>query len=191
MSVSKWFDDRIQGVSDWLSTRLVTEWYAIISFIIILVLAATVRLSPVLSTWYQRSRVFFLRRFAYTRLLNVPILQHIFLLLYLGVNIFCLMFQYKDGKSHISSIPEVMLRCGTLSSINIIPLFLGRRSTVYNFLGIRLPIHVRLLFHHWIGTLSVSLCFVHIILSVVTGTHRNSMSASGIFVSFPSLHAVL
>jgi hypothetical protein len=75
------------------------------------------------------------------------------LAVYCGANFACLIVD-------VHSRSDVMLRLGLMSSVNMVPLFLGgHTSTVADGLGI--PLHVYYLAHHWIGRMFVVQALVH------------------------------
>lgn len=68
----------------------------------------------------------------------------------------------------IKSTSDLLLRSGTMASINMMPLFLGGRTSVLaNFLGISL--HTYYLAHHWIGRLVVIQSLLHVSLVIASG----------------------
>jgi hypothetical protein len=96
---------------------------------------------------------------------------------YFGINGFCM------GLG-ITSRSELMARSGMLASINLIPLFLGGRTSVLaNFLGISL--HTYYIAHHWIGRLVILQGLLHVGLAITSGRPWtfDSFQISGISVS--------
>ena len=86
----------------------------------------------------------------------------------------------------IRSRADLIARSGMMASINLIPLFLGgRTSMLANFLGISL--HTYYLAHHWIGRLVVIQSLLHVALVIAAGKPWtfDSSQVSGISVSLP------
>jgi hypothetical protein len=84
----------------------------------------------------------------------------------------------------IKNKADLMARSGMMASINLIPLFLGgRTSMLANFLGISL--HTYYLAHHWIGRLVIIQSILHIVLVIAAGKPWtfDSSQVSGISVS--------
>jgi hypothetical protein len=73
-------------------------------------------------------------------------------------------------------------RCGIMSSINMIPLFLaGRPSLLVSFMG--LPLHVHHLLHYWIGRVSILEAIFHLAFVLASRIDRKQSTVSGIVVS--------
>ena len=85
----------------------------------------------------------------------------------------------------IKSTSDLISRSGMMASINLIPLFLGGRTSVLaNFLGISL--HTYYLAHHWIGRIVVLQGLLHVGLVIASGKPWtfDSFQISGISVRF-------
>lgn len=81
-------------------------------------------------------------------------------LLFITVNIFCVSFQ-------VSSISEAGLRAGTLSMINMIPLFAGMHlSVLADLLGMSLRTYRRV--HRSAGLISFALMLFHVVVVVAS-----------------------
>jgi hypothetical protein len=84
----------------------------------------------------------------------------------------------------IETTSDLALRCGMMASVNMIPLFLGgRTSMLANFLGISL--HTYYLAHHWIGRIVIVQSLLHVGLVIASGKPWtfDSSQISGISVS--------
>jgi len=80
---------------------------------------------------------------------------------YMIINGFCMGLGIRTSS-------ELMVRCGVMASINIIPLFLGGRTNYFsNLLGISL--HTYYLAHHWIGRIVIFQSLLHVALVVSSG----------------------
>lgn len=89
----------------------------------------------------------------------------------------------------IRSRADLIARSGMMASINLVPLFLGgRTSMLANFLGISL--HTYYLTHHWIGRLVVIQSLLHVALVIAAGKPWtfDSSQVSGISVSLAITH---
>jgi len=70
------------------------------------------------------------------------------------------------GMSTVSCIPDAMVRAGKMAIVNMVPLFLGgRTSFVANWLGISLQSYY--LCHHWIGRIVLLESLIHLVLALV------------------------
>ncbi|TVY13064.1 Ferric/cupric reductase transmembrane component 7 [Lachnellula arida] len=68
----------------------------------------------------------------------------------------------------IKNTSDLIVRSGTMASINLIPLFLGGRTSMFaNFLGISL--HTYYLAHHWIGRVVIVQALLHVSLVLASG----------------------
>ena len=84
----------------------------------------------------------------------------------------------------IHDTSALIIRSGTMASINMIPLFFGgRTSTIVNFLGISL--HSYYLAHHWIGRVVVIQGLIHmgLVLRYRSPWTFDTLQISGITVS--------
>lgn len=154
----------------------VTQFYAIVAGGIIgllLIVRFVIRVIQFLQPW----SILLLRHALYPFLLK----RHRFLgpwtraevslqLLYLAVNIFCNSFGVSDVK-------EAGARAGTLSLINLIPVYFGvHLSFLGDLLGISLPAYR--FAHGSTGTMSVMLGLFHVIVNVA-GNPSFSYDVSG------------
>lgn len=81
---------------------------------------------------------------------------------YIFLNGFCMGLSIKNHS-------DLIIRLGTMTSINVIPLFLGSRtSLVADFLGFSL--HTYYLTHHWIGRVVIIQNLLHVGLGYVCVT---------------------
>lgn len=89
----------------------------------------------------------------------------------------------------IHNMSDLIIRSGTMASINIVPLFLGGRTNILaNFMGISL--HTYYLAHHWIGRVVIAQSLVHVALVIAVGKPWtfDSSQISGISVSIFANH---
>lgn len=69
----------------------------------------------------------------------------------------------------IKTRSDLMIRSGVMASINIIPLFLGGRTSVLaNFVGISL--HTYYIGHHWVGRIVILQGILYVGLAIASGT---------------------
>ena len=158
-----------------------TQWYAIS-------LAAS---AATLLTYYIGTVVstFLIVRFQYFALKNIvyPLLLRRFWTgtrfqgglvgIYIILNGFCMGLGIKSSA-------ELLTRSGLMASINLIPLFMGgRTSMLANLLGISL--HTYYLAHHWIGRVVIvqSLIHVGLVISSRKPWTIDSIQITGITVS--------
>ncbi|CZR55712.1 uncharacterized protein PAC_05600 [Phialocephala subalpina] len=100
---------------------------------------------------------------------------------YIVINGFCMGIGIKNTG-------DLLLRSGTMAAINMIPLFLGGRTSVLaNFLGI--SVHTYYLAHHWIGRVVILQSLLHVVLVIATGKPWtfDSSQISGISVSLSQM----
>jgi hypothetical protein len=77
---------------------------------------------------------------------------------------------------------EVMIRSGMMSSVNMIPLFFGGRTSILaDKLG--LPFNSYYFIHQWVGMMAILEGALHAILAFISRDHENHSKASGIVVS--------
>ena len=127
---------------------------------------------------YTCIRFWLLKNFVYPLLLprwldwtRVTIGQAVALAAYATINGF-LMIPWRSSS-------DLMSRCGMLASVNIVPLFLGgRTSFLAEFLGLQL--HTYYLAHHWIGRMVVLQGLLHTTLAITSV--GQSTDTSGIWV---------
>jgi hypothetical protein len=158
-----------------------TKWYALILGIIMLFfsLLLLVRFLRYLS---RILIVFFLMHIKYARLCRFfqniikTRFEAIFLLLFLLGNIMCLIL-------YAETIQDIFNRLGSLSLINMVPLFLGGRINIItnlSSLNYRSYAHI----HQWIGRIAAIEAIAHSVHSIIT--RSNSLSryyVSGLTVS--------
>lgn len=163
----------------------ITTWYAI-SIAGLTAILLLYRIGSVASTFFvTRFQTFALRYIAYPVLVrrrywsSVTRLQGGLVGSYIIINGACM------GLG-IRTTSDLLIRSGVMASINLIPLFLGgRTSIISDFLGI--SIHTYYLAHHWIGRIVIIQSLVHVGLVIATGTPWtfDSSQISGLSVSSP------
>jgi hypothetical protein len=93
--------------------------------------------------------------------------------MYITANIFCTSF-------HTSSISEAGLRAGTLSLINIVPLFAGPHlGFLADLLGVSINIYRRI--HRSAGLMSFLLTLFHVIVGLTSITPFVIMAGQNLF----------
>jgi hypothetical protein len=83
----------------------------------------------------------------------------------------------------IRTYNDLLIRAGTMASINMVPLFFGGRiSIIAESLGFSL--HSYYLAHNWIGCVVISQSLIHVILVIGRGRPwtLNDFQVSGIYV---------
>ena len=113
-------------------------------------------------------------------------MQALFLLLYVVWNVIFLVIDVHQNRIVlVQSVQKYSTRLGIMASINMIPLFLGgRTSSLADGLGV--PLHAYYLVHHWVGRVVVFQGLLHAILVLGSGTTDVSI-ASGITVGIAFL----
>ena len=83
---------------------------------------------------------------------------------------------------------NLMLRCGLMSAVNMIPLFLGGRTSVLaDRLGI--PFHTYYLAHYWIGGMVIGQALIHALLAIsARKAALDRITASGALVGIVCLN---
>ncbi len=110
------------------------------------------------------------RRRASSDNISIPSLLNI--LLFLAANITVCTFKIHDRT-------ELAQRCGALSLINIVPLFLGGQTSFLADLILRLPLGQRSVIHRWLGRICVLQGLVH---GVLNATKRSRMTNAQLLV---------
>jgi hypothetical protein len=106
---------------------------------------------------------------------SVTSIQAIALLAYVITNGVCMGIGVRN-------IKDLMLRSGMLASVNMVPLFLGgRTSSLAN--GVRIPLHTYYLVHHWVGRVAVIQGLLHASLAISSGNTARKPTISEIMVS--------
>jgi hypothetical protein len=144
-----------------------THWYAI-AFAGVTACLLSYRVGSIASEFLvSRFKALALRTIAYPLLIrrrywtSVTRLQAATIGSYYIINGFCMGLGIKNTT-------DLIARSGTMASINLIPLFLGgRTSMLANFLGISL--HTYYLAHHWIGRLVIIQSLLHVALVIAAG----------------------
>ncbi len=86
----------------------------------------------------------------------------------------------------VRSTRDLMLRSGMMASANMIPLFLGgRTSFLANSAGISL--HTYYLAHHWVGRVAIMQGILHASLAISSAKPGDPTTVSGIVVSLVKL----
>tara|TARA_R110002060_G_scaffold32988_4_gene43708 strand:+ start:1270 stop:1782 length:513 start_codon:yes stop_codon:yes gene_type:complete len=161
----------------------ITQWYAI-SIAVVAVCIAIHRLAGIISVLLKtRIQFMLLKHLVYPMFLNrkywggVTRFHGSLIGSYIVLNGFCM------GLG-IRSTTDLLLRSGTMASINLIPLFLGGRTNMLSdFMGISL--HSYYLAHHWIGRIVIlqSLIHVGLVIRAKTPWTFDSFQIAGITVS--------
>jgi hypothetical protein len=167
------------------------KWYAV-SIAAITASLMIYRIGSVISIFLiARFYNFTLKRIAYPLLVQrrywtgVTGLQGLLVGTYIFINGLCMGLCIECNS-------DLMSRTGMMASINLIPLFLGGRTSVLaNFLGISL--HTYYLAHHWVGRVVIIQGLLHVGLVVASGKPwtLDSFQISGISVrhlSYPYYH---
>ncbi|KAH0545347.1 hypothetical protein FGG08_000646 [Glutinoglossum americanum] len=102
-------------------------------------------------------------------------IQAIVLLAYVVVNGICMGIGVRNTK-------DLMLRSGMMASVNIVPLFLGGRTS---FLanGIGIPLHTYYLAHHWVGRTAIIQGLLHASLAILSSNTVGKHIISGLVVA--------
>ena len=99
-------------------------------------------------------------------------------LIYIAGNLFCLWAF--DLSFRPSTISEAGLRAGTLSVINLIPLFASPHlSLLADILGVKLAIVQQI--HSWVGVVSALLALFHVLVAIATQPPLNLAMAEDLF----------
>jgi hypothetical protein len=161
----------------------VTQWYAvsIAAVTICLVLRRIISVAP---EWINSFQGWVLRKVVYPhlqlprvvlRLIPIPLVVRHYCakltrLLFSAMGSYTIMngFCMGLGIRRASLMSDLMIRSGVMASINLIPLFMGgRTSRLANFLGISL--HTYYIAHHWIGWLVIIQSGLHVALALASG----------------------
>jgi hypothetical protein len=85
---------------------------------------------------------------------------------------------------YITSIDDLIIRSAKMATINMVPLFLGSRTSFFaDRVGV--PLHAYYLAHHWVGRICVAQGLLHVVLVLTLRGTKNV--TSGILVSFDLL----
>lgn len=165
------------------------QWYAI-SFPIIAAVLVTSQFRSVLRRWIVTPLfLLLLRYFVYPLLIRrrywtgVTFFQGAFIGGVFSLNVYIVIVGFSIGLG-VQTITGLMVRSGTIAAVNLIPLFLGGRTSVFESL-IGVSLHTYYLVHHWIGRLVILLSVVHAGLVTVLGIpwRLDSSHISGLSVS--------
>jgi hypothetical protein len=110
-------------------------------------------------------------------------IQAVVLLTYMALNGICMGVGVQNTK-------DLMLRSGMMASVNMMPLFLGSRTS-FLINGIGIPLHTYYLMHHWIGRIAILQGLLHAILAIFSGNAISNYTVSGIIVSSITYHCEL
>lgn len=123
--------------------------------------------------WYP---VFIKRRYSG----SVSRAQGLYVLAYIVMNGFCMGLGIRPG--HLTT--DLISRTGVMASINMVPLFLGgRTSIVVDMLGV--SVHSYYLAHHWIGRVVAVQGLIHsgLVISRVNSSTLDATHIAGLSVS--------
>ncbi len=99
--------------------------------------------------------------------------------IYIASNSFCLGFRVSRLGFRVASIAKASMQAGTLSLINMIPLFLGPHlSFLANILGVSLSTFWHI--HRSAGLMSPALVLFHALVIVISGTAFASSDAKNL-----------
>jgi hypothetical protein len=109
-------------------------------------------------------------------------------LIYIAGNITCFSLGASNVKPQTSRLSEAGLRAGTLSMINLIPLFAGPHlGSLADLLGVTLST-VRQI-HRSAGVMAALLAVIHVVVAVVTRPSFALDVAQNLFAVIVSLHS--
>lgn len=162
----------------------ISQWYAI-SIAAITACLVILRMGSIVSNVFiSRFQVLALKHLVYPLLVHrryftsITRFQGLLVGSYVIINGFCMGLGIKNSS-------DLLLRSGTMAAINMIPLFLGGRTSVFaNFLGVSL--HTYYIAHHWVGRVVIIQGMVHVGLAIAAGKPWtfDSSQISGISVRF-------
>jgi hypothetical protein len=164
---------------------ILTQWYAI-SISIITAFLFIYRIGLVTYAYFvNRFRLVTLKHFVYPIFIKrrywtgVSRLHASLIGSYFVINGFCMGLGIRNSS-------DLIIRSGTMASINLMPLFLGGRTSILaDFLGVSL--HTYYLAHHWIGRMVIFQGIIHVALVLTSGKPWtfDSSQISGISVGSP------
>ncbi|KAH8807067.1 hypothetical protein F5884DRAFT_788434 [Xylogone sp. PMI_703] len=141
------------------------QWYAIATAAFIGILAIRL-LGSHAPVYFAPARTWFLRHVLYATFIRrryfggVSRFHALLIGTYIVANGFCMGLGIKSAS-------DLIVRSGTMASINLIPLFLGGRTNMLaNLLGISL--HTYYLAHHWIGRVVIAQTIFHVTMVIIT-----------------------
>ena len=106
---------------------------------------------------------------------SITVAHAIFLLAYAITNGVCMGIAVKNSK-------DLMVRSGMMAMINLVPLFLGGRTSALADRLLGIPLHTYYIAHHWIGRVAVIQGVLHAILALTSNNAVDMRAISGIIV---------